>query len=113
MAADLTLKRHDTWPPLKAALEQTNESGGKEAINLTGAIKVKLIMKAGATVVEGTCAIVSAAAGTLEYTWAAGDTATAGTYEVEFEIEWTSTHFQSVPNEGHKTILIETDLGGH
>lgn len=109
--ADITLKRHDTWPPVKATLKQTNEgTGNQEPIDLTGAVKVTFIMKTGSTLVEGTCSIVNAKEGKVEYVFAAGDTAIAGSYEVEFEIEWSPTKIQTVPNGGYNSIVILADL---
>jgi hypothetical protein len=116
--ADLTIARHDTWPALKATLKQTNESGGEEVINLTGVVKVRFIMKSQTTLVEGNCTGPSGGAfdttGKVEYLWATGDTAVAGTYELEFEIEWKTTplEVQSVPNAGTKSVVIRADLGG-
>jgi hypothetical protein len=110
--ADLTIKRHDTYPALKATLEQTNEAGVKEPIDLSTAVKVTLIMKSGATLVEGVCTITNAKLGKVEYTFLAKDTEVAGTFNLEFEIDWGGgVKLETVPNEGYREIAIEPDLG--
>lgn len=108
---NLIVKRHDTWPPVKATLQQQNPvTGAIEALNLTGALKVTIILKGPSSLVQGTCVITAATEGKLEYTWAVGDTAETGEYEVEFEIEWSATHIESVPNSGYQIVEIQPDL---
>src|SRR5438552_3641811 len=113
--ADLVIKRHDTFPAIKATLEQTNvETGAKEPINLTTALKVTLILKpqsGGAATTEGTCTITSAALGKVEYPLKAKDTETAGIFNLEFEIEWAAGSYETVPNEGYREVEIQADLG--
>lgn len=108
--ADLTVKRNDTWPPVKTTLEE--EIGGvKKAINLTGALKVTMWLKSPTgTVIECVMAVANASLGKVEYTWAAGDTKTSGEYKVEFEIEWSASHIQTVPNGSYNSILIVDDI---
>lgn len=105
--ADFSLKQHDTWPPLNATLSDANGP-----IDLTGATSVTLIMKptGGGSTITGTCTIVSAVAGTIRYTWITGNTAVAGTYNLEFEILWSDGKIGTVPNEGYKTVEILADL---
>lgn len=110
----ITVKRNDTWPPVRFTLEERNEeSGEKEPIDLTGALKVLFIMRSETALVTGTCKLTHATAGSGEYVWGLLDTKEDGTYRVEFEIEWTATHFQSVPNEGYLQIIVSEDLGGN
>lgn len=78
------------------------------AINLTNATAVKFKM---ANLVDANAVIVSAAAGTVRYDWAANDTRVAGTFNAEFEIEWSDGRKQTVPNDGYLTVSIERDLG--
>ncbi len=110
--ADYELKRHDTYPPLKATLEEENGL----PINLTGVVKVKFIAKATGAEITGSCTGPAGGAfdktGVVEYPWAVGDTKVAGSYKVEFEIERSTSplHVESVPNNGYKELLIEEDL---
>lgn len=120
---DLMVKRRDTWPALKATLEETNAAGTKVPINLSPALKVGLIMKGKTVLVEGSCTGPAGgpldSTGKVEYVWAkneagaAGDTAVADTYELEFEIEWSSAplKIETVPNESYKEVVIVADLG--
>ena len=112
--ADITIKRGDTWPKITATLEQFNEETGKyEAIPLAGVEHVKINMKSadGSVLIEGTCTVTNAAKGEVSYTWGLTDTAYASLYSVEFEINWTSTEIQTVPNSGVRQILIEPEVG--
>ncbi len=61
--------------------------------------------------VEGACSITDADTGEVTYTWAAGDTASSGTYDLEFEITWADGGVETVPSSGYETVVIEDDLG--
>lgn len=107
---DLTLKAHDTYPPLKVVLSDSNG-----AIDLTTASQVKLVMKNtnGATsiLVSGAMVIASAAGGYCTRTWAtATETAYPDTYNVEFEIAWSAGGIETVPNDIYRTLLIVQDI---
>jgi hypothetical protein len=106
--ADFTMKQNDTWPPLPATLQDANGP-----INLTTATSVRLILVptgGGAAIVDDPVTIVSAAAGTVRYTWVTGDTATIGTFKGEFEITWNDGKIGTVPNEGYFVVEILDDL---
>jgi hypothetical protein len=109
-APDLTLKAHDTYPPLQVVLSDANGP-----INLTAASQVRVIMK-GTTggsiaLVTGVMTIsASPVGGFAAYTWAAGDTAIPNTYNVEFEIAWTTGGIETVPNDIYRTVQINQDL---
>lgn len=122
MAADYVINRGDLWPPLKTTLQVKNETTGKwEALNLENPKAIKVTLYAVATAADGTttqeihgvCKIVGTGAeGKIEYEWEAGDTATAGTYRLQFEVEWTGGKPQTVPNGGYKILEIQPDLAG-
>lgn len=101
--ADLYMVQGDRRPILAATLTQ-----GGEAINLTGASGVVFRgrLQNGTTVFTGSCSIVSAAAGTVTYTWGASDTATPGIYIVEFVITWSTGVTQSIPSHRTRTLEI-------
>lgn len=104
----MTMKQHDTYPPLTATLTDLNGP-----INLTTATSVKLILRddADAVTVSGTCTIVSAAAGTVSYTWITGNTDQVGSYKGEFEITWATGKIETVPNDSYFTFAVVADLG--
>ncbi len=104
--ADFTIKRGDRRPILEATL--SDESG---PINLTSAVSVTLLLKSGLTTVSGVCAIVSAAAGTVSYTWGATDTLIVGEYDAEFEILWSTGIVETVPNDSYFSVSFVQDLG--
>lgn len=107
--ADYTIKQHDTWPPLEATL-----SDADGPINLTTATTIRLIIKASAGITPylvKTCTIVNAITGKVKATWATGNLDTAGTYQGEFEITWSDSSIETVPNAGYFSFEIQPDLG--
>lgn len=107
-----TIKKGDTLPVINAALTTGPDAGSQVAVNLTSAAVV-LVMKpaAGGSAVRHTASIVSAPAGTVKYDWVAGDTATAGTYNAEWEVTFSGGGIQTFPNEAYFQITIADDLG--
>lgn len=120
---DITVKRHDTFPGLTILVEQENEPAKTwEPIpNIRTATSITLILKSqdGKTLIEGLCTVLSESvanpatgnqATELGYVWAGGDTAVAGTYNAEIEINWGGGKIQSIPNEGYRQVVIAEDL---
>lgn len=99
------IKTKDTYPALELIL--TDGATGK-AIDLTGAVKVDVILKTGATVIESTAEVVEPSGGKVTVPLEA-ITTEAVTYEVEAKITWDGG-VQSVPNEGAATVTIEQSL---
>lgn len=115
VSADFTIKRGDTWSPIEAILK--DQSG---PIDLTTASKVKMLLKSGSTLImTGPVTIApnqsTNETGKVTYEWEEGDTATIGTYNCEFEIEWESGKIESVPNGAdgklYCIVNIVQDLG--
>lgn len=104
--ADFTIKANDRLPVLDAVL--SNLSG---PIDLTTATQVRFIMKSTAFTVTGVCTVVNALTGAVRYTWAAGDTANPGEYQLEFEITWPGPKLETVPNDSYKSVSVLADLG--
>lgn len=104
MSAATTIKKGDRLPVLSATLK----SGGS-AIDLTGA-GVVFRMTSGATTVTGTCTIVDATAGRVEYPWASGDTDVAGQYRGEFVITHSDGKLQTLPSHGYLKIFVTDTL---
>lgn len=103
--ADIYLKHKDRLPKLRATLSDANGP-----VDLTGAtVKVWWRLQSGGTEKSGTCTIVDAANGVVEYAWAAGDTDTAGDYYVEFVATF-GIATMTFPNDGYLTMSILSDL---
>lgn len=110
MATDFTIKRRDQLPEIAATL--TDAEG--TIVNLGGAtVRFILVNKADGTVaVDQPATIVNAPAGTVKYTWVAGDTDVAGTYNGEFEVTFIDGRAETFPNSKNIAIKIFADLGG-
>jgi len=83
------------------------------AINLTGCT-LSWIMRNRATgvAIKQTATIVTAATGSVEYQFVTGDTATAGVYDCEWEIVYTTgSKPLTVPDDGYIVLEILEDLG--
>lgn len=103
---DFTIKRGDTYPPIKATL--TDQDG---AINLTSATAVYLLLSSASPLIVAACTIVDAAAGKVSYAWQASDTATVRQFTGEFEIHWAAGGVETVPNSDTITVSVVQDLG--
>lgn len=115
--ADFTINRGDLYPPLETTLEKRNKSTGEwEPLDLTNAVSVTLIMvsdRPSGTKVTGVCSVPApATSGQIEYPWEAGDTEVAGQYRAQFEIVWSNSKPQTVPNSGYHVVEIQPDLAG-
>lgn len=103
-----TIKSGDTLPKLRANLLQAT----KQPIPLTGAT-VQFLMKpkkAGQGVpIDAPADVIDVAAGTVEYSWADGDTA-AGLYNAEFRIDLASGDVRRVPNDGYIDVVVLESL---
>jgi BppU N-terminal domain len=105
---DLVLRQGDTTP----ALQQTILDASGNVVNLTGAT-VTFVMRALTSttpVVNTNATILNAANGTVQYSWAAADTATAGLYMGEFHVTLSGGGTYTYPNDGYLDIWIEDNL---
>lgn len=112
MAISRTMKRGDTYPPLKGWA--TDETG---AMPLASAVSMKVLLQCAPTLITGSAIATvstdsSGATWNWAHVWASGETNAAGTWVVELEIDWGSGQVQTVPNTGHDQVVIEADLGG-
>lgn len=107
--ADFTMKANDTLPRLRSTLTYSDAS----VVDLTGS-SVQFIMRTvdpGAPKVKAAAAIVTASApAVVEYTWAAVDTDSPGSYLGEFEVTFPDSRVRTFPTEGYFTIDILSDL---
>lgn len=101
------IKQNDTSPGLEAVLS----NAGGTAINLNGSSVRFHMRRAGAAVViDAAATIVTAAAGLVRYSWTAGDTDTAGSYQAEFEVTYADGSIESFPNTANLDIVIMEDV---
>ncbi len=108
-----SIKRGDTWPPLRGKAEDE-----KGLLPLVDAAFTKVLFKSGILLVQGTVAVINppdADGYNWRYTWKAGDTSVAGDYSVELEVHWneaaTPPQVETVPNGDNPTLTIKADLG--
>jgi hypothetical protein len=47
---------------------------------------------------------------TVEYSWQAGDTATAGLFEAEFRVTYAGGRIETFPNDGFIAVRISEDI---
>lgn len=105
--ADVTIKQHDTYPPLAATL-----SDAVGPVNLTGStVRVILKDRAGPTVLAAACTITNAAGGKVSYNWLPADTAAARVYDGEFEVTWGDGTITTFPNDAYFSVEVKADLG--
>lgn len=109
-----TLKRGDTWPPIRG--RASDEDG---AMDLAAADYVLFLAKAGSTLISGTAFVIDppdADGMNWSYTPDADDFSVIGAYKTEIEIHWDEAavppKVETVPNTGTETITIEQDQGG-
>lgn len=95
---DFFIKKGDTLPRIESTLKYSTGA----AVNLTGASQVQFIYKhkqqSQVTIKTGT--IVDAAQGKVAYSWIAGDTATTGDYQAEWQITFSGGGILTIPNDG-------------
>lgn len=102
------LKKDDRQPALKVTITD----GDGAAVNLTGCTAAfRMRARDGSTLkVNAAAVITDAAAGKLEYRWAAADTDTVGYYLCEFVITYGDATKQTVPSSGHIEAAITKGL---
>lgn len=110
MTDTVYMKQNDRRPYLQITF--TDSDGA--AVDLSSAAGVYFNMRnktTGTVKVNRQAAVVtSATTGVAEYRWASGDTDTAGTYQAEFEIEWSAGVYETQPEDGYLMIEIVDDI---
>ena len=101
----ISLHQGDTKP-----LDRTLRRGAS-AIDLTGsAVEFHMQQRDGDKAVTITCSLPDAAAGETRATWAVGDVDTAGTYDAEWQITYSSGVIETIPNTGTEPLVIHADI---
>lgn len=102
----VTIKRNDNKVNLKASF--SNESG---TVDLTGCT-VRFIMSQGMNIkIDREAIIHDAVNGEVWVVFEQEDTAEAGIYRGEFEVNFPDNRKETFPNKGYILINIESDLG--
>jgi hypothetical protein len=104
MARTFNIKRGDTSPALRFALEPAT-------INLLGAtVAFQMRARRGVILVDAAAVIDTATPPILRYDWASGDTTRAGIYEGEFRVTYSDGSVETFPNRGFISININEDV---
>lgn len=99
------IKRGDTSPSLRYALEPAT-------VDLTGASVQFQWRKRGSETFNARAASIVTATGTptVQHTWQAGDTDTAGLFQGEFRVTFADGSIESFPNVDFIEIRISGDV---
>src|ERR1700729_258239 len=107
--ADLFIRAGDTVPVVTDTILDQNGL----ALNLTGAtvtFRLRSLQSAAPVTLTGTASVTNATLGTVQYAWAAADTATSGLYMAEWQVALPGGGTYTFPNDGYRTIAIEQPL---
>lgn len=110
--AEVTMKQHDTRPVLTRYLIQT-VNGATSPFDMTNVASIGFKMRhtsAPLVLVTGLASIVTVSSAYIAYKWIAGDTATTGIYNAEYENTYTDGGIETVPGDGYFSIEIVDDL---
>lgn len=106
----INFKVNDRRPSLRVNLRGVDGT----SIDLTGASNVRLAMAPEGTQnlkVDGVCVIENAPTGQVRYDWLAADVDTVGTFQAEFQVNFTDGTQQTVPSSGYLYITFQSRLG--
>ena len=100
-----TMKRGDTAPAIRYALEPAT-------VDLTGAtVRFQMRARNGSVILDvGALVVTATGTPTVEYSWQAGDTATAGLYEAEFRVTYADGKIETFPNGSFIRVGINQDV---
>lgn len=115
MIPDFSLKSGDTSPALKYQCQ--NENG--VPVDITRANQVKFLMENSGNekVIDedtsGPVSVVDSSQGIVQYDWREIDTAQAGSFRAEFEIEYSDGEKETFPNGDGQYIRVKIteDIG--
>jgi hypothetical protein len=103
--ANFDIKEDNTLPDLTANLVQSDGT----AINLASVSTIRFYMYDQNTKTEkvnGAASVVTAAAGSVKYEWATGDTDTVGRYYGSFYLTYSNGKILTVPNKEYINIRV-------
>jgi len=109
MAASFYIKQNDTAPSIEAVL--TDANGRVRSMSNAANVRFRMKSEKGTTLINGGVGyVVNASKGIVAYEWQAGDTATVGMHNAEFEIEYSNGQIETFPNTGYIRIIIKDEL---
>lgn len=102
------IKQNDTSPSIQTTLLD----GNGLAVDITGNLGVTFHMRnsEGTVVIDTAATVVTAGSGIVRYDWLAADTATAGTFQAEFEVTYSDGKIETFPNASYIEIVITDDI---
>lgn len=104
--ADFYVRAGDTLPPIQATL--LDPTGA--AVDLTGAtVHFRMHLPGAAYKVDRVATLTSPSTGQLQYSWAAGDTDTAGSYLAHWHITFPGGATQTIPTQRDMAIEVEPE----
>jgi hypothetical protein len=104
--ADVRMKVGDTLPVLRQTLR--NDAGA--ALDLTGAtVQFRMREPGQALKVNAAAAILDAPNGVVQYTWLSANTDTAGLFDAEWAVSY-SSNVETVPANGYVKLLFTPKL---
>lgn len=102
-------KRGDT-EPLRVTL--TRNRKGQDIRGAAVVFNMQPVVEGvGSTVTRGSCDIIDAVKGIVEYRWQTTDVDTSGAHRAEFEVTWGDGTVKTFPDGGHLDLVIDDDLG--
>ncbi len=104
MSRTFTIKRGDTSPALRFAIEP-------ESIDLTSATcTFQMRPRRGAILLDSAAVVEGISPPILRYNWANGDTDATGVYEAEFRVTYSDGTVETFPNSGFISVVIKQDV---
>lgn len=101
--AEFTIKKGDLLPVLDATLVPATG----QTFTLVGAsVRFQMWSKSGGTKIDAPATIVDAIAGTVRYTWLAGDTDTAEGFLGQFQVTFPSGSVETFPNGSSIVVRV-------
>lgn len=102
------LKQNDTSPSIQTTLLD----GNGLAVDITGNLGVTFHMRnsEGTVIIDTAATVVTADFGIVRYDWDAADTATAGTFQAEFEVTYSDGKVETFPNASYIEVIITDDI---
>jgi hypothetical protein len=108
------IKQNDTRPAYVAVLKEDFGLETEAPVDLTDAESVRFLARTTDNTevlnVDGSADIDDAVNGIISYTWAEGDTATVGEYQIEIEVTWDDGGVETFPNNGYASMTVVDDL---
>lgn len=108
---EFSIKQNDTRPSLKAELRgEYNEARDFTNVTVQSITFHMESIDTTEVVVDSEATIVNAKDGIVAYEWDDGDTADAGKYIGEFQIEYQDSGTETFPNNDNIDIIIRKDI---